>query len=100
MLPKLAKVLHDDFAVAAAEASQGLQGQLNRLSTEWTRFQASLLNGDAAAKVMKQLASGMKVLADHGAEIASIVGKGIQWAVWTAGVYAAIKAHFLDSGRQ
>lgn len=92
MLPKLAKVLHDDFAVAAAEASQGLQGQLNRLSTEWTRFQASLLNGDAAAKVMKQLASGMKVLADHGAEIASIVGKGIQWAVWTAGVYAAIKA--------
>ena len=41
---------------------------------------------------MKQLASGMKVLADHGAEIASIVGKGIQWAVWTAGVYAAIKA--------
>ena len=92
MLPKLAKVLHDDFAVAAAEASQGLQGQLNRLSTEWTRFQASLLNGDAAAKVMKQLASGLKVLADHGAEIASIVGKGIQWAVWTAGVYAAIKA--------
>lgn len=92
MLPKLAKVLHDDFAVAAAEASQGLQGQLNRLSTEWTRFQAALLNGDAAAKVMKQLASGMKVLADHGAEIASIVGKGIQWAVWTAGVYAAIKA--------
>lgn len=92
MLPKLAKVLHDDFAIAAAEASQGLQAQLNRLSTEWTRFQASLLNGDAAAKVMKQLASGMKVLADHGAEIASIVGKGIQWAVWTAGVYAAIKA--------
>ncbi len=92
MLPKLAKVLHDDFAVAAAEASQGLQGQLNRLSTEWTRFQASLLNGDAAAKVMKQLASGMKVLADHGAEIASIVGKGIQWAVWTAKVYAVIKA--------
>lgn len=69
-----------------------LQAQLNRLSTEWTRFQASLLNGDAAAKVMKQLASGMKVLADHGAEIASIVSKGIQWAVWTAGVYAAIKA--------
>lgn len=92
MLPKLAKVLHDDFAIAAAEASQGLQGQLNRLSTEWTRFQASLLNGDAAAKVMKQLASGMKVLADHGAEIASIVSKGIQWAVWTAGVHAAIKA--------
>ena len=92
MLPKLAKVLHDDFAIAAAEASQGLQAQLNRLSTEWTRFQASLLNGDAAVKVMKQLASGMKVLADHGAEIASIVSKGIQWAVWTAGVYAAIKA--------
>lgn len=92
MLPKLAKVLHDDFAVAAAEASQGLQGQLNRLSTEWTRFQASLLNGDAAAKVMGQLASGMKVLADHGVELAAIVGKGIQWAAWTAGVYAAIKA--------
>ena len=92
MLPKLAKVLHDDFAIAAAEASQGLQAQLNRLSTEWTRFQASFLNGDAAAKVMKQLASGMKVLADHGAEIAAIVGKGLQWAVWTAGVYAAIKA--------
>lgn len=92
MLPKLAKVLHDDFAIAAAEASQGLQAQLNRLSTEWTRFQASLLNGDAAAKVMGQLASGMKVLADHGVELAAIVGKGIQWAAWTAGVYAAIKA--------
>ncbi len=92
MLPKLAKVLHDDFAVAAAEASQGLQGQLNRLSTEWTRFQASLLNGDAAAKVVRQLASGMKVLADHGAEIAAIVGKGLQWAAWAAGVYTVIKA--------
>ena len=92
MLPKLAKVLHDDFAIAAAEASQGLQAQLNRLSTEWTRFQASLLNGDAAAKVMGQLASGMKVLADHGAELAAIIGKGIQWAAWTAGVYAVIKA--------
>ena len=92
MLPKLAKVLHDDFAVAAAEASQGLQGQLNRLSTEWTRFQASLLDGDAAAKVLRQLASGMKVLADHGAEIAAIVGKGLQWAAWAAGVYTLIKA--------
>lgn len=38
LLPKLAKVMKEDFGAAAEAASQGLQGALNRLSTEWTLF--------------------------------------------------------------
>ena len=48
LLPKLAKVMQEDFGTAAEAASQGLQGAINRLSTEWTLFKSSLIDSDAA----------------------------------------------------
>ena len=48
LLPKLAKVMQEDFGAAAEAASQGLQGALNRLSTEWTLFKSSIVDSDAA----------------------------------------------------
>ncbi len=48
LLPKLAKVMQEDFGAAAEAAANGLQGQLNRLSTEWTLFKSSLSISDAA----------------------------------------------------
>ena len=48
LLPKLAKVMREDFGAAAEAASQGLQGALNRLSTEWTLFKSSIVDSDAA----------------------------------------------------
>lgn len=48
LLPKLAKVMQEDFGAAAEAASQGLQGAINRLSTEWTLFKSSLVDSDAA----------------------------------------------------
>ena len=48
LLPKLAKVMQEDFGTAAEAASQGLQGAINRLSTEWTLFKSSLVDSDAA----------------------------------------------------
>ena len=48
LLPKLAKVMREDFGAAAEAASQGLQGALNRLSTEWTLLKSSIVDSDAA----------------------------------------------------
>lgn len=48
LLPKLAKVMKEDFGAAAEAASQGLQGAINRLSTEWTLFKSSIVDSDAA----------------------------------------------------
>ncbi len=44
MLPKLAAVLKDEFGPAAEQASQGAQGAVNRLSTEWNLFKATVMD--------------------------------------------------------
>ena len=65
---------------------------MNRLSTEWTRLKATILDSDSVASVFGTLAEGMKSLADNGEIVAAVVGKGLQWAAWSAGVYAFIKS--------
>lgn len=92
LLPKLAKVMQEEFGDAAEAAAYGLQGQMNRLSTEWTRLKATILDSDSVASVFGTLAEGMKSLADNGEIVAAVVGKGLQWAAWSAGVYAFIKS--------
>ena len=44
MLPKLAAVLKDEFGPAAEQAAQGAQGAVNRLSTEWNLFKATVMD--------------------------------------------------------
>ena len=92
LLPKLAKVMQEEFGAAAEAAAYGLQGQMNRLSTEWTRLKATILDSDSVASVFGTLAESMKSLADNGEIVAAVVGKGLQWAAWSAGVYAFIKS--------
>ncbi|WP_300832170.1 tape measure protein, partial [uncultured Bilophila sp.] len=48
LLPKLAKVMQSEFGAAAEAAANGIQGSLNRLSTQWELFKASLIDSDAA----------------------------------------------------
>ena len=92
LLPKLAKVMREDFGAAAEAAASGLQGQLNRLSTEWTRLKAGMLDADSAADAVGTLAQVMKSFADNSATVGAIVSKALQFAVWSAGAYAFIKA--------
>ena len=92
LLPKLAKVMREDFGAAAEAAAYGLQGQMNRLSTEWTRLKSAMLDSDSVASVFGTLAEGMKSLANNGEMVAAVVGKGLQWAAWSVGVYAFIKS--------
>lgn len=92
LLPKLAKAMQEDFGAAAMQAANGIQGQLNRLSTEWTRFKAGMIDSDSAAKALGLLAEAMKTLADNGEMIATVFSKGLQWVAWAAGIYALIKA--------
>lgn len=92
LLPKLAKVMREDFGAAAEAAASGLQGQLNRLSTEWTRLKAGMLDADSAADAVGTLAQVMKSFADNSATVGAIISKALQFAVWSAGAYAFIKA--------
>ncbi|GAB7492106.1 hypothetical protein Bwad001_08300 [Bilophila wadsworthia] len=92
LLPKLAKVMQEEFGAAAEAAAYGLQGQLNRLSTEWTRLKAAVLDSGDVADVFGTLSGGLKTLADNGETVAAVVGKGLEWAVWATGVYAFIKS--------
>lgn len=48
LLPRMAKVLRDEYGAAAEVAAQGMQGAVNRLSTEWEQFKAGLIDSDAA----------------------------------------------------
>ena len=48
LLPRLAKVLRDEYGAVAEVAAQGMQGAVNRLSTEWELFKAGLIDSDAA----------------------------------------------------
>ena len=92
LLPKLAKVMQQDFGAAAEAAAYGLQGQMNRLSTEWTRLKSAMLDSDSVASVFGTLAEAMKSLADNGEIVAAVVGKGLEWAIWAASVYTFIKS--------
>lgn len=65
MLPKLADVLENRFGRAAEQAADGLQQGLNRVSTEWERFKASILDSDAVAEVLDKISSSLKSYNDY-----------------------------------
>ena len=50
LLPKLGRLLKDRFGKDAEEAADGAQGAVNRLSTEWERFKASVMDTDLVVK--------------------------------------------------
>ena len=60
MLPKLADVLENRFGRAAEQAADGLQQGLNRVSTEWERFKASILDSEKIAQTLNMISSALK----------------------------------------
>ena len=60
LLPKLARVLREDFKGGASEA----QSAVNALSTEWERFLASASQTDLAVKGINAVADALKGVTD------------------------------------
>ena len=59
MLPKLAAVLKDEFGPAAEHASQGAQGAVNRLSTEWNLFKATVMDNGPIITAINAITDAM-----------------------------------------
>ena len=97
LLPKLAKVLKDEYGAAAEEAAKGIQGSLNRLSTEWERLKASFVDSDTAVagiNALRVAVEGLQVLFDGLSEYSGLfkalaVGAGVSAGV--AALAAALK---------
>lgn len=97
LLPKLAKVLKDEYGAAAEEAAKGMQGSLNRLSTEWERLKASFVDSDTAVagiNALRAAVEGLQALFDALSEYSGLfkalaVGAGVSAGV--AALAAALK---------
>lgn len=59
MLPKLAAVLKEEFGPAAEQAAQGAQGAVNRLSTEWNLFKATVMDNGPVITVINAITDAM-----------------------------------------
>ena len=89
LLPKLAKVLKDEYGAAAEEAAKGIQGSLNRLSTEWERLKASFVDSDTAVagiNALRVAVEGLQALFDALSEYSGLfkalaVGAGVSAGV-------------------
>lgn len=73
LLPSLAREMDKAFGGKAVAAGQGLQGQLNRLSTEWERFKSSLADSDSLAGAVGGVARSMKTLVENRAAIGTTI---------------------------
>lgn len=60
LLPKMAEALKNEFAPAAEEAAKGVQQAINRMSTEWELFKASILNSDAVVTAINAVTSALE----------------------------------------
>ena len=97
LLPKLAKVLKDEYGAAVEEAAKGMQGSLNRLSTEWERLKASFVDSDTAVagiNALRVAVEGLQALFDALSEYSGLfkalaVGAGVSAGV--AVLAAALK---------
>ena len=60
MLPKLAAVLKEEFGPAAEQAAQGAQGAVNRLSTEWNLFKATVMDNKGIIAAINAITEALK----------------------------------------
>lgn len=59
MLPKLADEIMKAFGPGAQQAAEGLQQNMSRLSTEWERFKASILDSESVSAVLRGISDAM-----------------------------------------
>lgn len=60
LLPRLAEVLEEKYGNAAEAAANTVQGSINRMSTEWTRFKAGLVESGPAVFAINIVTSVLK----------------------------------------
>ena len=84
MLPKLAAVLKEEFGPAAEQAAQGAQGAVNRLSTEWNLFKATVMDNqniidaiNAVTDALKRRNQAQKFRSDRDATIKAMEEAGV-----------------------
>ena len=53
VLSQVGTILHKDFGEAAINAANGVQGELNRLTSSWEDFKASFMDSDIAASSLQ-----------------------------------------------
>ena len=69
LLPRLAEVLEEKYARAAENAAHTVQGSINRMSTEWERFKAGLIESGPAVFTVQIVT---EVLRDFNNRIAKV----------------------------
>ena len=65
LLPKLAAALQEMYGKAAENAADTLSGSLNRMSTEWERFKAGLLESGPAVFAINVVTTTLKTISDR-----------------------------------
>lgn len=68
LLPKLARALEEQYGRAAQEAADTVQGSINRMESEWTRFKAGLLASGPAVFTIKFITETLKAQNDLDAQ--------------------------------
>lgn len=69
LLPRLAEVLEEKYGKAAENAAHTVQGSINRMSTEWERFKAGLIESGPAVFTVRVVT---EVLRDFNNRIAKV----------------------------
>lgn len=64
LLPRLAEALQDQYGRAAEEAADTVQGAINRMDSEWTRFKAGLLESGPAVFAIQFVTEHLKASND------------------------------------
>lgn len=64
LLPRLAEVLEEQYGRAAQEAADTVQGSINRMESEWTRFKANLLESGPAVFAIQIVTEHLKASND------------------------------------
>lgn len=59
LLPKLAQALEEKYAGAATKAANSVQGSINRMTTEWELFKASVLDSDAVVGMLNRVTGAL-----------------------------------------
>lgn len=64
LLPRLAEALEEQYGRAAREAADTVQGSINRMESEWTRFKANLLESGPAVFAIQIVTEHLKASND------------------------------------
>lgn len=84
LLPKLAQALEEKYAAAATRAANGVQGSINRMTTEWELFKASVLDSEVVVGMLNRVAGALSARNEASAKdkernalISNLQGMGI-----------------------